>query len=868
VVAAAAVLVAAAAIVAVAGFTVGGALTSVAHSLPKLDVADHQPLTQNTYIFDGTPQHHVLAVLRGDESRVIVRSNQISPLVKQAVVAIEDRRFYRHQGVDYEGIARALWTDVTAGRTVQGGSTITQQFIKNAYLPQEQRTEESFSRKIREAVLAYQLEKRWPKDKILTNYLNTIYFGHGAYGVEMAARTFFGRSARRLTLAQAALLAGVIRNPSIDDPFSRPAVARARRAEVLDAMKAQGMITAAGAAAAARAPLPPRPHALPKSRLAPYFVEYVIQQLVRQFGAATAFGGGLRVYTTLDPRLQRDANAAATTILDRPDDPAVSLVAIDPHSGEVKALVGGRDFSRQQFDIAVQGHRQPGSAFKPFALLAAIRQGMSPRTVFISEPKSIDMGPGSAPWNVSTYSNTYSGHISLADATVVSDNSVFADLSMMVGPENVAATAHLMGISSTVGDNPSIALGGLSAGVTPLEMATAYSTLASGGERLTGTMQAAGDLAPISIARVTDAHGNVLARNSLVRQRVLTRWQTGLATSILQQVMQRGTGTGAALGRPAAGKTGTTTNYADAWFCGYTPDLAASVWVGYPKEQRTMVVRGIHVAGGTFPAAVWRQFMSSALSGVPPHPFPTFQEPPVQRALVCARTGDLATRWCPERLRAFFYKGQRPTAFCTFHGPERVTVPNLVGLHLPAAQRLLTDLKLGWTVDYAPSEADEAGLIVEQRPAGAQTALQGTAVTLKVGAGPLQLVPNVVGLYREAAVMLLREAGFGVTVRFEPNSSAAPGTIARQDPEGGATAQGAVAIEVSGPDSTVVVPDVTGLTVADATAALAAAGLGASAGGDQSRAVAGQRPAAGTQVEIGSLVELTPQAGPAPSSSP
>ena len=322
-----------------------GAMSAVARGLPKLDIAAHQPITENTYIYDGSSKPHLLAVLRGDESRVIVSSKQIAPVVKQAVVAIEDRRFYEHQGIDYDSIGRALLTDLFAGHTVQGGSTITQQFIKNAYLPQDQRTADTMSRKLREAVLAYQLEKRWSKDEILTDYLNTIYFGESAYGIEMAARTFFGRSAARLNLPQAALLAGIIRDPGGDDPFADPAAARARRGEVLDAMRAQGMISAGDAAAAARAPLPRRPHRLPTSHLAPYFVEYVIQQLVHQFGAATAFGGGLRVYTTLDPRMQRDANRAATAILGRPDDPAVSIVAIDPHTGEVKALVGGRSFS-------------------------------------------------------------------------------------------------------------------------------------------------------------------------------------------------------------------------------------------------------------------------------------------------------------------------------------------------------------------------------------------------------------------------------------------------------------------------------------------------------------------------------------------
>jgi len=445
---------------------------------------------------------------------------------------------------------------------------------------------------------------------------------------------------------------------------------------------------------------------------------------------------------------------------------------------------------------------------------------------------------------------------------------VYADLSMMVGPDNVAAAAHLMGITSTVGDNPSIALGGLSQGVTPLEMAAAYSTLASGGERLTGTMVAAGDEAPISITKVADATGNVLVRNTLVRQRVLARWQAGLVTSILQQVVQRGTGTGAALGRPAAGKTGTTTNYADAWFCGYTPDLATSVWVGYPKAQRTMVVRGIHVAGGTFPAMIWRQFMSAALTGVPPHAFPAFSTPPVTKATICSRTGDLATRWCPERLKAFFFKGEAPTTVCSFHGPKPVTVPDVVGRRVTVARRLLGAEKLENEVVYVPSDADQIGLVLQQTPAAGRTALQGTSIRLRVGSGPLLLVPNVVGLYREAAVRLLGEAGFAVSVVFNDNGDA-PGTVVAQDPAAGSSGQGSVTVEVNGTDGTVPVPDVSGITVGAARTALAAAGLGIDAGGAPDDAVVtAQAPKAGAQLENGGLVDVTTQGAPSPAGSP
>jgi penicillin-binding protein 1A len=858
-----------AAVLAVAGVSVGAVVSSVDASLPKLDIADHQPLTANTYIYDGARHPHLLAVLRGDQSRVIVTSHQIAPVLKQAVVAIEDRRFYsRHQGVDYRSIARALLSDLSAGHTVQGGSTITQQFIKNAYLPADQRTSDTFSRKLREAVLAWQLEKRWSKDEILTNYLNTIYFGEGAYGIEMAARTFFGTTARRLTLPQAALLAGIVQDPAQYDPFADPAAARTRRGEVLAAMAAQGMVSAADAAAAARAPLPRHPHRLPVSRIAPYFVEYVIQELVRQFGATTAFGGGLRVYTTLDPRIQRAADRAATDVLDRPDDPAVSIVAIDPHTDEVEALVGGRDFARQQFDVAVDGRRQPGSAFKPFALAAAISQGMSPRSIFISEPKAIALG-GGAVWHVSTYSGAYAGKISLADAAVESDNTVYADLSMMVGPANIAAMAAQMGITTPIGDNPAIALGGLATGVSPLEMANAYATLAAGGQHMNGTAFDDDGPAPISIRKVTDAQGDVLVYNSVTRSRVLEPWQAGLETSVLQQVVARGTGVAANIGRPQAGKTGTTTDYADAWFCGYTPDLSAAVWVGYPSARRTMIVHGIEVAGGTFPAEIWARFASAALDGVPAHAFPAFTTPPVVKCIVCNRTGELATRWCPERLVCYYFAGQAPTADCTYHKPGRVLLPDLTGLDLGIAQQRLRALELGWQVVFVPGDPSQQGIVLGQSPSPGDTALQGSAVTLRVDSGPYRIVPDVVGLYRAAAVQALAAAGFAATVQFDGTTGPSAGTVATQDPAGGTSTQGTVTIVVHGTDAQVAVPNVIGFAAADAQAALAAAGLGAALpAGLSGGTVTAQSPAAGASVEIGAVVQLALDGQASPSPAP
>lgn len=836
-------------------------ISTVARQVPQLDQQKTRARSENTYIYDGSSDPRLLAVLQGDESRVVVSSGRIADVMKQAVVAIEDERFYSHKGVDYHAIARAFLADVRAGGTVQGGSTITQQFIKNTYIDPDEASEQSLSRKIREAVLAYQLEKRWSKDRILTNYLNTIYFGQGAYGVEMAARTFFGTRAARLTLAQAALLAGVIRDPNDDNPFEHPLAARQRRQLVLDALLEQGYVTAAQAAAAAAAPLPTHPHAAMRSHFAPYFIEYVIQQLVERFGAARAFGGGLRVYTTLDRAMQRAADQAASSILDQPDDPVVSIVAIDPRSGRVKALVGGRDFGSQQFNVAVQGRRQPGSAFKPFALAAALTQGMSPASIFVSEPKAIDMGAASPPWTVATYSGSYAGPITLRNATVVSDNTVYADLAMMMGPGTVASEAHSLGINSPIGDNPSIVLGGLAHGVSPLDMAAAYATFANGGERVTGSAALGDEPGPISITRVTDAHGRVLFANRPVRDQVLEPWKDGVLTSILQEVVASGTGTGAALDRACAGKTGTTEDFGDAWFCGYTPDLAAAVWVGYPTHRRPLFVRGINVAGGTFPATIWRAFMLRALAGVPTSEFPSYMEPSQQPAAVCTLSGALASRWCPARIKAYYYRGSEPTQVCTLHGPEQVAMPSVEGSTLERAKALLREAALDWEVTYVPCEPAQQGIVLKQRPSPGEAVLQGTKVSLRVGEGPLGVVPHVTDIFAGAARKLIEDAGFACTVVWVGDAGP-PGVVASQSPAGGTPGHGEVTISVGGDGGEVPVPNVVGLAPDEARAALAKVGLDAvvaESQGDRAT-VSLQEPAAGAKLAQGEAVSLTVQA--------
>ena len=578
-----------------------GAVVAVGEQLTGLDpfAQQHQQVDGYVYAGDG---HTILAVLRGSQSRVLVQSAQISPWIKQAIVATEDKRFYEHRGIDIRGMARAFWADVRHNAAVQGGSTITQQFVKN----QLTGSQRSITRKLKEAALAWQLEQRWKKDKILTAYLNTIYFGNGAYGVERAARTYFGHNALKLTAPEAALLAGIPQDPSRYDPVAHPLAAKSRRTVVLRLMLQQGVIPVTDYRRYVRAPMP-RPQDVHLSGVmgqAPYFGEYVKQQLIRKLGAKRVFGSGFRVYTTIDLGLQKLANDAIRKWLPSPDGPQAALVTINPSTGAVLAMVGGSNFHQSQFNLAVQGERQPGSSFKPFVLATALKQGISPLTTFTSKPVSIFLG--NKYWNVHNFEGEYLGPIDLTKAISASDNSVFAQLTRVVGPAGVARTAKQLGITSPLRSYFAIGLG--AEAVNPLEMARAFGSFANGGYRIDGS--AFGN-EPRAVTRIDDVAGEPVYDNAPVKQQVLTPAEDELMTQLLQGVITSGTGTAAALpDRPVAGKTGTTENYGDAWFVGYTPQLVTAVWVGYPNGLRPMLTEyhGRPVVGGTFPAQIWKTF--------------------------------------------------------------------------------------------------------------------------------------------------------------------------------------------------------------------------------------------------------------------
>jgi penicillin-binding protein 1A len=593
--------------------TVFGMMMAVAQDLPDLEAQNQFREARNSELLDD--QGRKLAVLTGKDNRILVRSEQISQDVKQAVIAIEDRRFYKHKGVDYQGIARAVWEDVLRRQAAQGGSTITEQLVKNALLAQRNRT---IFQKLKEAALAYQLERKWTKDKILTEYLNTVYFGEGAYGIESAARVYFGwnhpgcepNCAAVLEPAESALLAGMIASPAGFNPIQNPAAALERRNLVLQKMRDQNALAPSEYAEAAHQALPPRNRIRTPRKIskAPYFSSWVEDQLAARYGTGTTFGGGLKIRTTLDLDYQQAAQQAIAGRLAGVG-PSASLVAIDNKTGGIRAMVGGSDFEHRPFNLATQGHRQPGSAFKPFTLLAALQDGISPGRTFVSSPKEIP-GPQGV-FKVKNYNDRYSGVISLAGATTVSDNSVYAEVGYkLVGMRAIARLARRMGVRTPLSTNPAMVLGGLKVGVTPLEMAKAYETLAHDGERVTGSL-AAYDDGPVAFTKVQGP--GIDDQNKVKTKRIVPDGVAKEATSILQSVITSGTGRAAQIGTFAAGKTGTTENYQDAWFVGFNDSVTVAVWVGYPEGAKPMATEyhGQPVAGGTYPAEIWRDFLLS-----------------------------------------------------------------------------------------------------------------------------------------------------------------------------------------------------------------------------------------------------------------
>jgi len=760
-----------------------GLVRAVASEIPLLDPAAQRAQVDGViYASNG---RSVLTVLRGDESRVLVKDiDDVSPIMRQAIVSVEDRRFYEHNGVDTRGIARALWQDIRSQGVVEGGSTITQQFVKNAYV----RNQKTLARKVREAALAWQLEQAWPKDRILLAYLNTIYFGNGAYGIQQAARTYFGKGARHLTLAEAALLSGLPADPSLYDPTQHPRAAKLRRRYVLQTMFDQGKITARQLHNASRAPLPKASDVRLPGTQGPgqYFVNYVKDQLIAQYGAGRVFGGGLKVTSTIDLELQETAHKAIESVLKTPGGPSAALVAIDPRTGAVRAMVGGSNFRESQFNLATQAERQPGSSFKPIVLATALRQGISPVTTFDSKP--VDIDAGDRVWHVTNYEGDYLGRVDLARAMVSSDNSVYAQLTKLVGPKAIVKTAHELGIRSELDPYFSIGLGAVA--VNPLDMTRAYATFANRGVRVDGSLT---KNRPRVVERVEFARTGHVSENRPVGKATMTTGQADLLTSILQRVVTGGTGRRAALtDRPAAGKTGTTDNYGDAWFVGYTPQLVVAVWVGYPDELKPMLTEfgGKPVAGGTLPAEIWKAFMTAAAKQLKtaPEQFPATPYMPAQEKRIVWRRGSykLDNGYCPGTRVVAYFVDRGPTTAAECYANE-VTVPLVIGKTVDAAKEALAGKPLGSELIGIPTKSGKRpGYVIKQEPRdGFLSANDSVRLYVSRPDPRYGLVPNLIGSSVAAAKSRLRAIKARTTITYAKGPA---GSVLEQTPEPGVAA--------------------------------------------------------------------------------
>lgn len=598
----------------------GAAVTGVATFGSSCDLNSLQQVEigSNTFIY--AADNSRLGVIPAERNRQPVPFKRISAWMPKATVAIEDHRFYQHDGIDVEGIARALWKNVSAGQVVEGGSTITQQLVRNLYIGREQTVE----RKLKEACLAIKLDKAWAKNRILATYMNQVYYGNLAYGIEAAAQTYFSKHASELNLPEAAMLAGLPQAPSDYNPFQKEEVAKGRRNQVLQALLNEGDITQAQYDWAVSRGLGLKAGKLYKEIREPDFFGYVRDQLIAEYGAGTVRSGGLKVYTTIDPRFQRAAQKAIRETLYEPDDPAAGVISINPKNGAIRAMTAVIPGNKKnQFNLLSQARRQSGSTFKTFVLAAAVEQGINPETTtYLSAPFFYRPDPNGncedgSWWCPETYDHSYTGWTTIERATLRSDNTVYAQLTLDVTPEAVAKMATKLGVRSPLSVDgafvPSIGLGAMD--VSPLDMASAYATLAAGGIYSE----------PMAIRKVILPTGEDknAGWGKPKRKRVISDGVAYTVTKILEENVQYGTGVGANYGAPAAGKTGTTEEHSDAWFCGYTPRLGTTVWVGYPRGKVPMTsVHGIAVAGGTFPAQIWRLFMSSAIGQLDPVDFP------------------------------------------------------------------------------------------------------------------------------------------------------------------------------------------------------------------------------------------------------
>lgn len=683
----------------------------------------HPPQRSTIYAKDGS----VLQTIYLDENREIVGFDQIAPIAREAVLAIEDDGFYEHGALNVPSVIRALIANLAAGEITQGGSTITQQLVKQAVIGD---TAQTFARKFQEAALAIRLEETRTKDQILAMYLNEVYFGNGVYGIGTAARYYFGEPAKKLNLTQSALLAALIRAPGYYDPVVHPDRAVNRRNGVLDQLAELGWVSQKKVDKAKQQPIDLAPDVgETKTKVTPFFVYFLTRSILdmnnRQYDAFgttpaqrlhTLYQGGLKIYTTLDPAWQQDAQDAvdASPNISKKGGPDVSLVSVDATTGAIRAMLSGKDYKRDQLDLAWHGIRQTGSAFKPFTLVAAFENGIPPGKVYSGQ------SPFCSPLWISAdhcvrNAEGSGGYMDLWTATQNSVNVVFAQLALDVGPEKIVAAAHQMGITSALDAVPSITLGVEE--VSTLDMASGFSTLANDGIHCK----------PFAIARVMLPSGKKLFQHRGECEQVIDPDIAHLVTAMLQRVVTSGTGRAAIIpGRPIAGKTGTGQDYTNVYFAGYTPQVSTAVWVGFPQGNIPMdSYYGHSVFGGTLAAPIWRAFMVKALVGFPVE---GFEAPPA---------------------------------------PEHGKVPDVVGLKTDEAQAALVGANFTPIVEKTPS-SEPLNTVIGQTPGGGASAVLGSAVHIQVSNGKLEpvTVPRVVGLTQDDAVKALEKAGLIADVQF------------------------------------------------------------------------------------------------------
>jgi penicillin-binding protein 1A len=865
------------------------AIVASACNLPTLDEeqARARALPQTSFLYAGDGS--LITSFHSEQDRILVKVDQVPRIVREAVISIEDHRFYQHKGVDLKALLRAAYVDAKTGRIAEGGSTITEQYIKNRFLGPDQ----TLKRKLREAVLAWQLEHRLGKNQILERYLNTVYFGHGAYGIGAAAETYFSETVEDLSLIQGALLAGLIQAPSAYEPIDHPALARTRRDLVLQRMNDYGKISTLRYSRAIRRPLRLHPAPAVERYDAPYFVQFVKDWFVSNpaFGPTRAaredllFSGGLHITTTLDPKLQADAEESVRQILLYRSDPYGAMTVIDPRSGFVKAMVGGRDFFSTtdpvaQVNLATGGitGRQAGSSFKPFALVAALEAGIAPQKTYDAPPSiAIPLpqecqAPGEPYWFVSNYDGTGAGQLTVEEATIDSVNVVYAQIvrdlgagDPCAGAQKVVAVARQlgvappsllrMGVSHPLEAVPASVLGAEQ--VNTVEMASAYGTLANVGYRV----------APTPILQVTDPRGRVLYDAHPVRRPVLNPPIAWVTDQILEKVVQYGTGAQANIGRPAIGKTGTSQRYRDAWFVGAVPQLVAAVWVGFPQREVPMVAprtRLEHVLGGTWPAQIWNLFMTRATKHMKVQDFP---QPTSQYVTVEIDTSRncLPNQFTPPLLiqPVTYLEGTQPPTQCTEPTTyQPLPVPSVVGMSQEDATTTLQEN--GFGVRPIAEYSDQApGTVVGQDPQAGQQALQASTITIFVSQGPQPTPPPCPN---DPAGSPLPTPPGCIPVPPSPSPSPSGSPSPSSSPSPSPSSSPSPSGSTSPTPKVVTVPDVVGMAQRDAVDKLQAAGFGVAViqkpqctgdGCSPPHAVVWREdPAGGTKAEQGSTVTI------------